>query len=142
LLDTFSFDRRELGQSVFQSEVLSVIQSIAGVDYVDLEILGALDETTVVNTLDDFTKNPPLDEEEAGEPQETDEEGERPEEETAEEFLELLGLKGHNDVRVELAQMNLNPPQPPDPPKPFLVAQLAFLSPDVPDTLIITELPK
>ena len=142
LLDTFSFDRRELGQSVFQSEVLSVIQSIAGVDYVDLEILGALDETTVVNTLDDFTKNPPLDEEEAGEPQETDEAGETAPEELAEEFLEALGLTGHDDIAVNLAKMNPNPPQPPDPPKPFLVAQLAFLSPDVPDTLIITELPK
>ncbi len=142
LLDTFSFDRRELGQSVFQSEVLSVIQSIAGVDYVDLEILGALDETTVVNTLDAFTKNPPLDQEEEGEPQETDEAGETAAEELAEEFLEALGLTGHDDIAVNLAKMNPNPPQPSDPPKPFLVAQLAFLSPDVPDTLIITELPK
>src|SRR6266568_4992343 len=138
LLDTFSFDRRELGQSVFQSEVLSVIQSIAGVDYVDLEILGALDETIVVNTLDDFTKNPPPDppKEEEGEPQETDEAGETAPEELAEEFLEALGLTGHDDIAVKLAQFDTTAPHGIAP------AQLAFLSPDVPDTLIITELPR
>jgi len=42
LLDTFSFDRRQLGQPVFQSEVFSVIQGIIGVDYVDLEVMGAV----------------------------------------------------------------------------------------------------
>jgi hypothetical protein len=138
LLDTFSFDRRELGQSVFQSEVLRAIQSIAGVDYVDLEILGALDEGIVVKAFDDFQKSEAgeIPEEEASEPPETDEAGETASEELAEEFLEALGLTGHDDIAVRLAKIN------PDPPQPFLPAQLAFLSPDVPDTLIITELPR
>ncbi len=132
LLDTFSFERRELGQPVFQSEVLSVIQDIAGVDYVDLEILGAVDQDIVVNALDQF-QNQPSASEEAGE---VEEPGESEEEEKAEEFLELLGLTGHNDVRVQLARNK------PNPPPSFLPAQLVFLTPDIPDTLIITELPQ
>jgi Baseplate J-like protein len=138
LLDTFSFDRRQLGQPVFQSEVLSVIQNIAGVDYVDLEVMGAVDENTVIKTFDTLQKSGP-DQEEEGE---VEEEGETQEQEEAEEFLELLGLTGASDVIVKLAQINTSsdPYKPPTPP--FLPAQLAFLSPDVPDTLIITEFPQ
>jgi Baseplate J-like protein len=138
LLDTFSFERRELGQPVFESEVLSVIQAIAGVDYVDLEILGAVDQDIVVKALDQFQQQTSVPEE-AGE---VEEPGESAAEEQAEEFLELLGLTGHADVIVEPAQQNPNPPPPPKAPKPFLPAQLVFLTPDIPDTLIITELPQ
>ena len=44
LLDAFSFDRRRLAQSVYLSEVISAIQSVMGVDWVDLEVLGGLSE--------------------------------------------------------------------------------------------------
>lgn len=134
LLDAFSFERREMGQPVFESEVLSVIQAVVGVDYVDLEILGAVDQDTVVKAFDQFqqlSSNPPPEE-----PGEVEEPGESQAEEQTEEFLELLGLTGHADVIAKPARKN------PNAPPSFLPAQLAFLTPDIPDTLIITELPQ
>ena len=138
LLDTFSFDNRQFGQPIFQSEVLSAVQSIAGVDYVNLETMGAVDEATIVQVFDIFQgsdQNASSDEEES---EDQDEEaGETPDQEKAEEFLELLGLIGAKDISVRLAYID---PNPPDPTKPIHPAQLVFLTPDIPDTLIITEL--
>lgn len=45
LLETFSFERRELAQDVTRSEVLSAIQSVRGVAYVDLDCFGAIPTT-------------------------------------------------------------------------------------------------
>jgi len=42
LLDSFGFDRRALGQWVLTSEVISVIQNVAGVAYVDVDALGVI----------------------------------------------------------------------------------------------------
>jgi len=42
LLATFGFARRDLGQDVWDSEVVSTIQAVPGVDYVDLEALDAV----------------------------------------------------------------------------------------------------
>jgi len=129
LLDTFSFERRDLGQPVFRSEVFSAIQGVAGVDYVDLQVLGTVDQAIVVNALDAISQNPSN-----PDPQDTGEAGETGESEGA-EFLELLGLTGHKDLPVHLARF--------DPTANKIVpAQLAFLSQDVPDTLILTELPQ
>ncbi|PPD27789.1 MAG: putative baseplate assembly protein, partial [Methylomonas sp.] len=44
LLYQFSFERRELGQDVFLSEILSVMQSVAGVAYVDVDAFGGIPE--------------------------------------------------------------------------------------------------
>ena len=44
LLDTFSFERRELGQDVTLSEVISVMQSVRGVAYVDVNTFGGIPE--------------------------------------------------------------------------------------------------
>jgi len=145
LLDVFNFDRRQLGQSMFQSEVLSVIQGIAGVDYVDLEVMGAVGQEKVLSAFDSFQPQTPDPNEKEEEENPEEEKGETQEQEEAEEFLELLGLTGANDVILHLAQINPHPIDPLNPqksPKSFLPAQLAFLSPDVPDTLIITEFPK
>ncbi|MBF2065993.1 MAG: putative baseplate assembly protein [Calothrix sp. C42_A2020_038] len=46
LLDTFSFEKRELGQSVFLSEVIFTIQNVPGVVYVDVDTFGAIPEKT------------------------------------------------------------------------------------------------
>jgi predicted phage baseplate assembly protein len=45
LLHAFSFQRRELGQDVLASEVISVIQQVPGVDYVDLDLLEGVSES-------------------------------------------------------------------------------------------------
>jgi hypothetical protein len=129
LLDTFSFERRNLGQPVFQSEVFSTIQGVAGVDYVDLVILGAIDQDIVASAVDAITQNPSN-----PDPHDASEAGEKDESEAA-EFLELLGLTGRKDIPVPLATFDSATNR-------IIPAQLAFLSPDVPDTLILTELPQ
>ena len=40
LLETFSFERRDLGQDVVLSEVISAMQAVPGVAYVDVDVLG------------------------------------------------------------------------------------------------------
>lgn len=114
LLDFFSFERRELGQPVFQSEVFSVIQSVPGVDYVELEIMDAVDQDRVIAALDKSqTTQPP--------------------------GLSSLNLRNLPFVDAQLAHID---PNATDPGKRIVPAQLAFLTPDLPDTLILTELPK
>jgi hypothetical protein len=44
LLDAFSFERRELGQDVVLSEVISVMQAVRGVAYVDADAFGGIPE--------------------------------------------------------------------------------------------------
>ena len=49
LLDAFGFEQRELAQGVASSEVLSVIQPVPGVVYVDLDAFGAIDTIVIEN---------------------------------------------------------------------------------------------
>lgn len=51
LVSTLGFDRRELGQDVLLSEVLTVIQGVEGVDYADIDIFTAVDEADLVAAL-------------------------------------------------------------------------------------------
>jgi hypothetical protein len=51
---TFGFDARSLGQPLFPSEVIAIIQAVPGVGYVDLD---ALDGFTLAQLQ---TTNPPL----------------------------------------------------------------------------------
>lgn len=44
LLETFSFERRALGRDVALSEVIHAIQSVKGVAYVDVDVLGGIPE--------------------------------------------------------------------------------------------------
>jgi hypothetical protein len=105
LLDTFGFDRRELGQSAFLSEVISTMQAIEGVGYVDVEKFDKV-----------------------------------PEDITVEELTKLAGSLTLNPyVEADLARINPKP-DPDDPSSRILPAELAILTLDVPDTLILTEL--
>jgi hypothetical protein len=47
LLDTFSFDRRELAQDAILSEAVAAMQAVPGVDYVDVDAFGVIPEKTV-----------------------------------------------------------------------------------------------
>lgn len=106
LLDTFSFENRELGQDVFLSEVISAIQSIEGVAYVDVDSFGGLGE-----------KNP---------------------DGTVRTPNELIA-EAQSIVQGPLPQrVRVNLPELPKPPGgQILPAQLAYLPPEVPDTLIL-----
>jgi hypothetical protein len=44
MLDSFSFDRRELGQSAYLSEAVEVLQNVEGVSYVDMQYFDAVGE--------------------------------------------------------------------------------------------------
>ena len=51
LLDGFSFDRRELGQSAFLSEAVSLMQGVEGVSYVDVQTFDGVREDIKVTDL-------------------------------------------------------------------------------------------
>ena len=116
LLEAFSFDRRELGQSVTPSEVIAVIQRVRGVEYVDLDALRGIEQAEIEAV-----------------------------------FGDALGAKekgpgispGDASTPVTALLARENPALKKDPlAKPrILPAQLAFLSPAVPDTLLLTEIP-
>jgi predicted phage baseplate assembly protein len=99
VLDSFGFDRRELGQSVFLSEVQSVIQKVRGVVSVDVDVLTGVPETI-----------------------------------TPTELARIGDQLGDREDRVvaERARFEGGVVRP---------AQLALLSPAVPDTLILSEVP-
>jgi predicted phage baseplate assembly protein len=51
LLEAFSFKVRQLGQDVVLSEVLSVMHGVAGVQYVDVDVLDSVSESTTPDEL-------------------------------------------------------------------------------------------
>jgi len=105
LLDTFGFERRELAQSVFASEVISSIQSIPGVAYVDLETFGALGAA-------DLASGNPL---------------QRLKFDPQGQSLPLPKRVVAQPARYQQGHL--------------LAAELIFLSPQAPDTLILSEIP-
>ena len=104
LLDAFSFDRRELGQSAFLSEAISVIQQVEGVDYVDMVVFDSVSENATSEDLASL-----------GSPENG------------------LALRPFIEVNVARPNDQTNT----DPTKRILPAQLAYLSPNIKDTLIL-----
>jgi len=103
LLDLYSFDRRELGQSAFLSEAVSTMQAVAGVQYVDMQKFDSVSESV-----------------------------------TAAQLASLATTLGLNSfVEAELAHVD---PTQVDPAKRIKPAELVILTPDIPDTLILTEI--
>lgn len=113
LLDAFSFERGELGQSVFLSKVISIIQQVSGVAYVDVDVLESLSETEIADAKLLKIKLAKLQE----------------------------AAKPEHSIRVESARINPNYKPNASPPTPrILPAQLAYLTPDVKDTLILNKI--
>ncbi len=111
LLDTFSFERRELGQDALLSEVISTIQQVPGVAYVDVDTFGGIPEkefNSSTKTLEVLTSQ-----------------------QIEQKVFDLLKNPPLPRVTVNLAKSQDGIIYP---------AQLAFLNPDVKDTLILTEL--
>jgi len=123
LLETFSFERRDFGQDVVLSEVISTVQAVPGVAYVDIDVLADIPEKTTDNgkrrlrTPDEMTNA----------------------------ITDLLdGFKSKNvrpvlkrkqpwqRIPVGLADV--------DDSGTLRPARLAILSPDVPDTLILNQI--
>ncbi len=104
LLDTFSFEKRELGQDALLSEVISAMQSVEGVAYVDVDAFGGVAEKN-----DDGTVRTP------------------------QEILDAAQTIVNRREPEQRVQVNL-PELSGDAIRP---AQLAYLTPDAPDTLIL-----
>jgi predicted phage baseplate assembly protein len=105
LLDAFSFDHRELAQSIPLSQVISVIQNIRGVQYVAVQVLDCIREADT-RSADLFSAK-------------------------LQAIATARGPKSVIDVppaRLDKATGKIQP------------AALAFLSPDLPDTFILTEI--
>lgn len=115
LFDKFSFERQEIGEDVVLSEVIGTIQQIPGVDYVDVDILDSVSETEAQNP-DILNKK-------------------------LQELAKLgithgdgqLAVQPKQRIPVNLAVFDSTINQ-------LFAAQLAILSPQVPDTLILKEL--
>jgi Baseplate J-like protein len=120
LLDGFGFSRRELGQDVTPSEVISTIQRVRGVACVDLDLLTSIDAQTLQKLIETITAKSSADALNAT-------------------SLATLGLDFTAPPKRVIAQLAR-----PDPEKPnnILAAQLATFSPEIPDTLILSELPQ
>jgi len=118
LLDVFSFARRDLAQDVTRSEVISVIQRVRGVAYVDLDLLVAISESEVEAEITRTTLN-------AGKGDDS------------KSFYEKLGAGVEHRVTVRSATS--------DPKAEFSKrlspSQIAVLSPVLPETLVLTEVP-
>jgi len=115
LLDAFGFQRRELGQTVFLSEVISAIQRVAGVAYLDVDVLTSISEVelstpSLLKTKLDALKNTS-----------------KPDPYVAVHLAETVA-QAEKDRLAE-------------PVDGIYSAQLAFLTPGVPATLIINEVP-
>ncbi|HEY9738803.1 MAG TPA: putative baseplate assembly protein [Trichocoleus sp.] len=122
LFEHFSFERRDLGQDVLLSEVISVIHQVPGVDYVDVDILDSVSETEAENP-----------------------------ETLAKKLLQLA-----QPARPSQAAADSPETAPPAQPRPRILAnlasvaeaeglpirpaQLAILSPNLPETLKLEEI--
>ncbi|MEK9141343.1 MAG: putative baseplate assembly protein [Nitrospirota bacterium] len=115
LLDTFSFERRELGQDALLSEAISAIHKVTGVEYVDVDIFGGVPEKRL-----DRGSRRLLTPAEIAEEVQT--------------IVEDSSSEGPaHRVSVNLADFEGQVLRP---------AQLAYLSPLVPATLILNEVPR
>jgi hypothetical protein len=103
LLETFGFERRELGQDVYAAELIAAIQRTPGVAYVDLDFLGNLSEADSLDPvkLQQILPNP-------------------------------LPPRPVEGIDIWFARRGAG--------TDILPAQLALLSPEIPETLVLTEL--
>jgi hypothetical protein len=122
LLDALGFDRRELGQGVWLSEVIGVMQAIPGVGHVDVDVFDgisdsdALDPATLGAKLEDLAGAAS-----AG----------RPGDRVADACPQPRRYLPVAEARVDPAAQ--------DPAERIRPARLAYLDPTLPDTLVLTE---
>ena len=120
LLDVFSFDRRELAEDVTKSEVISTIQAVRGVAYVDLDCLTKVSEKIIEDELISTTVNAGKGSPSAG---------------NGSEFFELL-KKSSVKHRVVVEPARIDPAAT---STEILPAQIATLSAALPETLLLAE---
>jgi predicted phage baseplate assembly protein len=150
LLETFSFDRRQLGQDVLLSEVIAAVQGVAGVSYVDVDVLAKVPESVTPAELQQLGRTlapppPPRIVTELARFEESVHEvqGDVDGTETLTEIAALYGLTLEQLLRLNpgVAEAGLTAGQLLVVGRGLRPAQLALLSAAVPDTLILKEIP-
>ncbi|MFL5541420.1 MAG: putative baseplate assembly protein, partial [Longimicrobiaceae bacterium] len=122
LLDRFGFDRQQLGDDVLLSRVIGTIQAVEGVDYVDVDLLDGVSESdaadpgTLAARLEALAAA-------SGSPS------------TAATNC-ASKTQPRQRVAVQLARVD---PAATDPDLRIRPAQIAYLNPELPDTLVLTE---
>jgi hypothetical protein len=111
LLDTFSFERRELGQDVMLADVISVMQKVAGVVYIDVDAFGGVPEKDIDDVSKKYQALTPA--------------------QIAEKVKKIAENPPSQRLSVNLAESKDGVIQP---------AQIAFLTPEVPETLILNQI--
>ncbi|MCC5626058.1 hypothetical protein [Nostoc sp. CHAB 5715] len=115
MFEKFSFERQELGEDVVLSRVIGTIQQVPGVDYVDVDILDSVSETEAQNP-DILNKK-------------------------LQQLAKLGMSRGDGQLPVQPKQrIPVNLAVFDSTINQLFPAQLAILSPQVPDTLIMKEL--
>lgn len=122
VLDAVSFERRELGQDVLLSAVISAIQGIEGVDYVDVDLLDGVSETDARDPVSLAAKLEAFAAAAGAAPPSVD--------------TCAADSQPKQRLTIELARVD---PAVTDPALRIRPAQLAYLNPELPDTLILTE---
>lgn len=111
LLDRYSFETQELGQSVVLSEVIALIQGQRGVKYVDIEALGSVAQLT-----SDGKLRAPQDISAA-----------------AKQVIDTATAQGRPNAFVEVKSIRLDKDS-------VLPAQIAFFIPTLPETLLLNRI--
>lgn len=119
MLDAFGFEKRELGQDILLSEVISVMQAVRGVAYVDIDVLREIPEKIL--DPENLDKRRPL----------------TPDEITSRVTDPILDEEG-NPIKEPRPRIIVNMADYED--GAIRPAQLAFLTPDVPATLILNQI--
>lgn len=145
LLDTFGFARRQLGQPLYLSEVISCIQAVRGVDYVDVDYLRGVPEKEVVNgelrlvTLETITQLLTGDPTTKGFPQSKDQSKDQNKDESLDQDQDAPAAESSkSEPHDPLLYLPVNLAGPEG--KSIRPAQLAFLNPEVPSTLILNPI--
>lgn len=122
ILDAFGFQRRDLGRDVYLSEVISLMQAVPGVAYVDIVIFGAIPEKMAdagirrLLTPDEITRSIT---------------GLTPVLKDEEDLPDIKTSQPLTHIAVGLASVDEGTIRP---------ARLAIFSADVPDTLILNQI--
>lgn len=132
LLDRFHYDRRDLGQDVLLSDVIGTIQRVGGVLYVDIDKFDAVKQDEVNNLAmrlseGSLARRPRVHVDLARVTSDVEELAYLPQS-TRDEILEARGKAALPEIYDKNA-LRLRP------------AQLCYLTPDVPDTLILEQIP-
>ncbi|TPG11062.1 putative baseplate assembly protein [Rhodanobacter glycinis] len=113
LLDAFGFERRALAQNVYLSEIVACMQAVRGVVWVDVDALGSIDEATLLAGFGDSGDNG--------------------------KGGDGASLMTHAATPATLPPRVQVLPARYDSDGRLLPAQLAYLPPNIPDTLLLQE---